>query len=69
VEVSARNQLNATVTGVKLGAIMAEVGMRLPDGQELVAAITRSSVERLGLKEGDEVRAVIKATEIMVATS
>jgi molybdopterin-binding protein len=69
VEVSARNQLNATVTGVKLGGIMAEVLMRLPDGQELVAAITRSSVERLGLKEGDEVRAVIKATEIMVATS
>jgi molybdopterin-binding protein len=47
---------------------MAEVQMRLPDGQELVAAITRSSAEHLGLKEGDEVTAIIKATEIMVAT-
>jgi molybdopterin-binding protein len=68
VEVSARNQLNATITRVSLGGIMAEVVMRLPDGQELVAAITRGSVERLGLKEGDEVTAIIKATEIMVAT-
>jgi molybdopterin-binding protein len=69
VEVSARNQLNATITSVQVDGIMAEVVMQLPDGQELVAAITRSSAERLGLHEGDAVTAVIKATEIMVAVS
>ncbi len=35
-------------------------------GTEVVAAITRRSVENLGLKEGDKVKAVIKATEVMV---
>lgn len=65
---SARNQLPATVVEVNQGGVMAEVVMRLDGGEELVAAITRRSAERLGLKPGDRVAAVIKATEIMVAT-
>ncbi len=66
MELSSRNQLPAVVSAVKLGGIMAEVTMRLEGGTELVAAITRSSAERLGLREGDAVTAVIKATEVMV---
>lgn len=66
MEISARNQLPATIKSVKLGTVMAEVVMSV--GQyEVVAAITRSSAERLGLKEGDRVTAYIKATEVMVA--
>jgi molybdopterin-binding protein len=45
---------------------MAEVVVELPDGQQIVSAITRTSVESLGLKEGDAVLAVIKATEVMI---
>ena len=45
---------------------MAEVVMDLAGGQQVVAAITRGSVEHLGLKVGDEVTAIIKATEVMV---
>ncbi len=41
--------------------------MRCPDGQEPVTAITRGTVERLGLKEGDQVTAIVKA-RIMIAT-
>ena len=67
MELSSRNQLRATVVEVKLGGIMAEVTMRLVGGDELVAAITRSSAERLGLKAGAQVTALIKATEVMVA--
>ena len=44
---------------------MAEVAVDV-GGQEVVAAITRSSAERLGLNEGDEVTVVIKATEVML---
>jgi len=66
VELSARNQLRGTIRDLKLGAVMAEVVLDV-GGQEVVAAITRSSVERMGLKVGDSVLAVIKATEIMVA--
>lgn len=62
---SARNQLPATVRSVTLGNVMAEVVLSVGD-VEIVAAITRGSAERLDLKAGDSVRAVIKATEVMV---
>jgi molybdopterin-binding protein len=66
MQLSARNQLRAKVTGVSLGNIMAEVRMMVGD-QELVAAVTRESVQRLNVKIGDDVIAVVKATEVMVA--
>jgi molybdopterin-binding protein len=65
---SARNQLPATVKSVKLGNVMAEVVMSVGD-VELVAAITRGSAEELGLKAGDSVKAVIKATEVLIDKS
>jgi molybdopterin-binding protein len=65
---SARNQLHATVKSVKLGNIMAEVVMSL-GGVELVAAITRGSAEQLDLKAGDSVKAIIKATEVLIDKS
>ncbi|HLX41670.1 MAG TPA: TOBE domain-containing protein [Ktedonobacteraceae bacterium] len=63
---SARNQLQAKVKSVKLGAVMAEVIVVLADGQEIVSAITRTSAESLNLKEGDAVVAIIKSTEVMI---
>ncbi len=65
---SARNQLQATVKSVKLGNIMAEVVMSLGN-VELVAAITRGSAEQLALKAGDPVKAIIKATEVLIDKS
>ena len=44
---------------------MAEVKVGIGD-QELVALITRSSAERLGLKVGEQIFAVIKSTEVMI---
>ncbi len=65
---SARNQLQATVKSVKLGNVMAEVVMSLGN-VELVAAITRGSAEQLNLKAGDSVKAIIKATEVLIDKS
>ena len=65
MEISARNSLRGTVKSVKLGSVMAEVVVDVA-GQEVVAAITRSSVERMGIKDGDQVYAIIKATEVMI---
>jgi molybdopterin-binding protein len=65
VELSTRNQLKGTVTGVKTGGIMAEVVVDI-GGQNVVAAITRGSVEDLGITEGDAVTVLIKATEVMI---
>jgi molybdopterin-binding protein len=66
MEISARNQLPATVKSVRLGDVVAEIVMDV-HGTEVAAVITRSSAEALGLKVGDQVKAVIKATEVMVA--
>ncbi len=63
---SARNQLQAKVKSVKLGAVMAEVIVELSDGQEIVSAITRTSAESLNLQTGDDVVVIIKSTEVMV---
>lgn len=65
MQLSARNQFKGTVKSVKLGAIMAEVVLDV-GGQELVAEITKSSVERLQLKTGDQATAIIKATEVII---
>ena len=63
--ISARNRLRGTISRLTLDGLMAEVQLRVGD-QELVAMITRSSAERLGLARGDEVFAVIKSTEVMI---
>lgn len=65
MQISARNQLCGKIKSIKLGQVMAEVVLDI-SGQEMVAAITRSSVEKLGLKEGDDAVAIIKATEVMI---
>lgn len=63
---SARNQFKGTVKSVKLGSVMAEVVVAV-GGIEIVSVITRGSAEQLGLKTGDEVMAVIKSTEVLIA--
>ncbi len=65
MEISARNQLRGIVQAIRLDDVMAEVVLDV-NGQEVVAAITRSSVERLGLKVGDQAMAIVKATEVMI---
>ncbi|HEX3455658.1 MAG TPA: TOBE domain-containing protein [Gaiellaceae bacterium] len=66
MQLSARNQLQGTVTGIQLGGVMAEVTVDV-NGQELVSVVTRKSVESLGLSEGDDILVVIKSTEVMLA--
>jgi molybdate transport system regulatory protein len=66
IEISARNQLRGRVAEIRADGVMAEVVIRIGD-QDLVAIITSSSARRLELEKGDEVLAVIKSTEVMVA--
>ena len=65
MRLSARNQLNGTVRNVELGALMTEVTVDVA-GQDIVAAITRSSAERLGLAQGRPVTVFIKTTEVIL---
>ncbi len=68
MRISARNQLAGTVTGIHRGEAIANVHLNVA-GQALVASITVEAVEELGLREGSEVTAVIKASDVMVAVS
>ena len=66
LEISARNRLRGRVVSIVADGVMAEVHVQVGD-QELVSIITRSSAERLELAAGEEVFAVIKSTEVMIA--
>lgn len=66
---SIRNQLPGTVTAVTPGAVMATVKIRLAGGQDLTAAITKESAEDLRLAAGSAVEALVKSTEVALATA
>jgi GntR family transcriptional regulator len=61
---SARNRIRGTVTSIRAGELLAEVTIDLRDGAQVVAAVTRSSVDRLGLETGGRVSVYVKATEL-----
>ena len=67
MQLSARNQLNATVDTVTHGEVMSTVRVSLPDGQQITAAITKDAAEELAFAPGDSVTVVIKSTEVMLA--
>jgi molybdopterin-binding protein len=68
MEISARNALKGRVKQVSPGAVNTEVTVELPGGAEVVSIITKASAERLKLTAGKEVYAVIKASDVMIAT-
>ncbi|MGI6549429.1 MAG: TOBE domain-containing protein [Syntrophomonadales bacterium] len=65
MEISGRNKLPGVVKEVRLGEVAAEVVIDSGPHQ-IVATITRGSVENMGLKVGDNVTALIKASSVMV---
>jgi molybdate transport system regulatory protein len=64
---SARNQLAGTVDSVSAGPVNAEVAVRLSGGTLLHAVVTDDAVADLGLKPGEPVQAIIKASHVMLA--
>jgi len=67
VKLSARNRLRGTITGISLGEVTASVELDV-GGQRVVATVTSEAVRELGLREGQEASAVIKASDVMIAT-
>ena len=67
MKISARNQLKGTVRGIRRGEAIANVELDV-GGNRLVASITTEAVEELGISDGSEVTAVIKASDVMLAT-
>jgi molybdopterin-binding protein len=67
MKISARNQLKGAVRGIRRGEAIANVELDVA-GNRLVASITTEAVDELGLSEGDEVTAIIKASDVILAT-
>jgi molybdopterin-binding protein len=67
MQLSARNQIPARVTSINTGEAIANVEMDA-GGTRLVASITVEAVKQLGLTEGSQVTAIIKASDVILAT-
>lgn len=68
MKLSARNVLKGTVKKVVQGEVNTEVTIELASGIEIVSIITKTAAASLGLAAGREAYAVIKASNVMIAT-
>lgn len=66
MKISARNVLKDKIKQVTPGAVNSEIIVEVAGGVEMVSIITKSSAERLGLKPGKEVYAIVKASSVMI---
>jgi molybdopterin-binding protein len=66
MKLSARNVLKGKVKNIKHGAVNSEVVLQLPNGLEIVSVVTKASTENLGLEEGKDVYAIIKASNVIL---
>jgi len=65
MEISARNQLKGTIKQITRGSVNGEVLVDI-GGQTVTSSITLASIDRLALKVGDSVAAIVKATDVMI---
>lgn len=68
MKLSARNVLKGKVKSVVMGAVNSEVVIELPGGVEITSIVTKTSAENLKLKEGSDVYAIVKASNVMIGT-
>ncbi|MBS1144973.1 MAG: Molybdenum-pterin binding protein [Proteobacteria bacterium] len=66
VKFSARNQLAGKVAKLQKGAVNTEVAITLPGGTTVFSVVTNEAVMELGLKEGSEASALIKASHVIL---
>ncbi|MDR2460724.1 MAG: TOBE domain-containing protein [Deltaproteobacteria bacterium] len=67
LKTSARNTFTGKILSLKKGTINGEVVVDLPGGNSIASIVTNSSIERLGLVEGLEVSALVKASHVILA--
>jgi len=66
MRVSARNQIAGTITQINPGAVNGTVKVDIGHGQSMMASITEEAIAELGLKIGDTVTAIVKASDVMI---
>ncbi|MDR3640982.1 MAG: TOBE domain-containing protein [Humidesulfovibrio sp.] len=68
MKVSARNLIPGKIKEITMGPVNAEVIVEVAPGIEVVAVITAHSVQSMGLKKGSVVKAMVKASNVMLVT-
>jgi molybdate transport system regulatory protein len=63
--ISARNKIPAKVVSVEKEGLVAKIRLEI-DPSTLTSIITSEAVERLDIKEGDDVFAIVKSTEVLI---
>ncbi len=66
MKLSARNQISGKVAAVHKGQTTSHVRVDIGNGVIITSSITNEAVDELGLKQGDSVIAVIKASDVMI---
>ena len=67
MKISARNQINGIIEDIVMDDITAKITVKVTEPVLITSVITRESVEKLDLKKGDKIQAIIKSTEVMIA--
>jgi len=67
MKISARNILKGKVESIDEGQVTSTVKIKIESPGTVTASITKEAVAELGLKDGDEVYAIIKASQVLVA--
>ncbi|NTU74383.1 TOBE domain-containing protein [Candidatus Roizmanbacteria bacterium] len=68
MKISARNVFNGTITAITKGAVNAEVALTLNGGTKITSIVTNGAIDNLGLKEGMNAYAIIKASSVFIGT-
>ena len=62
----AQNQISAKVTSIKKGTVMAQIDFTIPEQSKMGSVMTLDSLNELGISEGDQVKLVVKAINVLV---
>ncbi len=66
MQISARNMIEGTIKGIQKGTVASTVKIEILKPTTMTSMVTKEAVEELGLKEGDKITVVIKASEILL---
>ena len=62
----AKNQLGGTVTEIKRGAVMSQVNLEIKADASMSSVLTLDALDELGISEGDQVKVIVKAVNVLL---
>ncbi|TET20180.1 MAG: molybdenum-binding protein [Candidatus Cloacimonadota bacterium] len=62
----ARNSFEGTVDSIEIDGIMAKTKIRIPADSIMCSVMTKESLEELGIKEGDKIKVLVKAVNVLL---